>query len=333
MLETHPSLINRRDFFARSSTALAGTAFASLLQADGLSDNLSHYAPKAKRVIYLYMSGGPSQFESFDDKPELRRRHNQPIPADLTKGVKLAFLQNDELKCFGTDVGFKLCGNSGQNISNLLPHLQELADELCIIRTQQTDQVNHDPAHAFMNTGTAIAGRPSMGSWVTYGLGRMSENLPAFVVMRSGPEGQPVPQTAWNAGFLPGKHSGVEFYSKGVPLNYLESPAGIARSTQRQSLDTLSKLNTLHHDQVGRQTLCRIAALESHMEFQLRKVGGFCLINFQKSVDDGLAIIDVVWLIRTVNLEFVVFGVLDLCQLDFLIRFKLNLSRNQKIGV
>ena len=269
MLETHPSLINRRDFFARSSTALAGTAFASLLQADGLSDNLSHYAPKAKRVIYLYMSGGPSQFESFDDKPELRRRHNQPIPADLTKGVKLAFLQNDELKCFGTDVGFKRCGKSGQNISNLLPHLQELADELCIIRTQQTDQVNHDPAHAFMNTGTAIAGRPSMGSWVTYGLGRMSENLPAFVVMRSGPEGQPVPQTAWNAGFLPGKHSGVEFYSKGVPLNYLESPAGIARSTQRQSLDTLSKLNTLHHDQVADpEILTRLSQYELAYKMQ-----------------------------------------------------------------
>ena len=260
---------SRRDFFSKMSTGIAGTAFASLLNQDGYASQLSHLAPKAKRIIYLYMAGGPSQFESFDDKPELRKRNGQPIPEELTKGVKLAFLQHDALKCFGTDVGFKKCGQSGQNISNLLPNLQKIADDICIIRTQQTDQVNHDPAHAFMNTGTAIAGRPSMGSWVSYGLGSVANDLPSFVVMRSGPEGQPIPQTAWNAGFLPGRHTGVEFYSSGTPLNYLSSPDGIARSTQRQSLDTLAKLNNIHHGNVtDPEILTRLAQYELAFKMQ-----------------------------------------------------------------
>ena len=245
-----PTALPRRDFFARSSSALLGTSLANLLAQDGLG-GVSHHAPKAKRVIYLYMAGGPSQFESFDDKPKLRELNGKPIPKELTEGIKFAFLQHAELKCFGTDVGFTKCGQSGQMISNLLPNIQKIADDLCIIRTLQTDQVNHDPAHAFMNTGTAIAGRPSMGSWVTYGLGHIADNLPSFVVMRSGPEGQPIPQTAWNAGFLPGKHTGVEFYSSGTPLNYLESPAGIKRTTQRATLDSLAKLNQLHHSEAA----------------------------------------------------------------------------------
>lgn len=243
-------IIPRRDFFARSSTALLGTAFADLLAKDGMGKIL-HHAPKAKQVIYLYMAGGPSQFESFDDKPKLRELNGKPIPESLTEGIKFAFLQHSALKCFGTDVGFTRCGKSGQMISNLLPNIQKIADDICIIRTQQTDQVNHDPAHAFMNTGTAIAGRPSMGSWVTYGLGHLANDLPSFVVMRSGPEGQPVPQTAWNSGFLPGKHTGVEFYSSGTALNYLESPAGISTTTQRTSLASLKKLNQLHNTDVA----------------------------------------------------------------------------------
>ncbi|MGC6427150.1 MAG: DUF1501 domain-containing protein [Akkermansiaceae bacterium] len=260
------NLISRRQF----STVLSATALSSLLSRDLSAAPISSpLAPKAKRVIYLYMAGGPSQFESFDYKPELQKNNGKPIPDSLTKGVKLAFLQHSALKCFGTKAAFKKCGQSGQEISNLLPHLQGIADDLCIIRTQQTDQVNHDPAHAFMNTGTAIAGRPSMGSWLSYGLGHEADNLPAFVVMRSGPEGQPIPQTAWNAGFLPGRHTGVEFYSKGTPLNYLQSPNGIARSTQRASLDTLTKLNQLHHDQVADpEILTRLAQYELAYKMQ-----------------------------------------------------------------
>lgn len=262
--------IKRRDFLAKSSTFLAGTAFTDLLLADDAKRLVgSHYAPKAKRIIYLYMAGGPSQFELFDNKPKLREQNGKALPKHLTEGVKLAFLQHSELKCMGSDFEFERCGESGQEISSALPHIRSIADDICIIRTQQTDQVNHDPAHTFINTGTAITGRPSMGSWVTYGLGSVSENLPSFVVMRSGPEGQPIPQTAWNAGFLPGKFSGVEFYSKGVPLNYLESPNGIARSTQRQSLDSLARLNSLHHGNVADpEILTRMAQYELAFKMQ-----------------------------------------------------------------
>ena len=214
-------------------------------------------------------AGGPSQFDTIDDKPELRKRNGQPMPSDLTKGVKLAFLQNQALKCFGSKSEFTRCGKSGQNISNLLPHIQKIADDICIVRTQETDQVNHDPAHMFMNTGTAITGRPSMGSWISYGLGNIANNLPDFVVMRSGPEGQPVPQVAWNSGFLPGKHSGVEFYSSGSPLNYLNSPAGIKPSIQRDTLDGLSALNSLYGEHAADpEVRTRIAQYELAFKMQ-----------------------------------------------------------------
>lgn len=239
----------RRHFFSRSATGIGAAALSSLLNKGNLAaDEFPNYAPKAKRVIYLYMAGGPSQFETFDDKPKLRELNGKPIPTSLTDGVKLAFLQYEALKCFGTDVGFKKCGESGQNISNLFPHLQTVADDLCVIRTLETDQVNHDPAHTFMNTGFGIAGRPSMGSWLSYGLGTDSDNLPGFVVMRSGPLGQPIPTTAWHNGFLPGKHQGVEFYGSEQPLNYLTSPAGVSRATQKETIESIQSLNQIHNE-------------------------------------------------------------------------------------
>ena len=215
------------------------------------------------------MSGGPSQFETFDDKPMLRELNGKAIPESLTAGVKLAFLQYEALKCFGTDVGFTSCGKSGQSISNLLPNLQQVADELCIVRTLQTDQVNHDPAHTFMNTGFSIAGRPSMGSWLSYGLGSEADDLPSFVVMRSGPLGQPIPTTAWHNGFLPGKHQGVEFYGSDQPLNYLKSPDGIASSTQAETIRSIEQLNRLHFNQVDDpEILTRINQYELAFQMQ-----------------------------------------------------------------
>ena len=258
----HPSMIDvtRRHFFARTFTGIGIAALGSLLSqnvADASTglDTFPSHPPKAKRVIYLYMSGGPSQFESFDDKPMLRELNGKPIPKSLTAGVKLAFLQYEALKCFGTDVGFKKCGESGQSISNLFPHLQKLADELCVVRTLQTDQVNHDPAHTFMNTGFGIPGRPSMGSWLSYGLGSDAADLPDFVVMRSGPLGQPIPTTAWHNGFLPGKHQGVEFYGSEQPLNFLASPAGVNSLTQRQTIESIESLNKLHYDDTADQEI------------------------------------------------------------------------------
>ncbi|MEQ8211626.1 MAG: DUF1501 domain-containing protein [Lacipirellulaceae bacterium] len=245
----------RRHFFSRAATGLGVAALGSLIGREALAaapgvGGFPNHAPKAKRVIYLYMAGGPSQFESFDNKPELRKQDKKSLPEDLAKGVKLAFLQNSTLTCKGSEIGFDRYGQSGQEISDLFPHLQKLADELCIIRTLQTEQVNHDPAHTFMNTGTAITGRPSMGSWCSYGLGSPADNLPAFVVMRSGDEGQPVPTTGWHNGFLPGVHQGVEFYGTGLPLNYINSPAGIDRGSQRRTLDAIAGMNQIYNQQM-----------------------------------------------------------------------------------
>lgn len=278
--------IHRRDFLSRMSTGIAATAFASLLADESFASamanpipkevlaRLPHHQPKAKRVIYLYMSGGPSQFETFDDKPVLRKLNGKPLPAELSQGVKLAFLQNAKLKCFGTGIKFKRCGQSGQSISELLPNIQKIADDICIVRTQETEQVNHDPAHIFLNTGTAITGRPSMGSWLSYGLGTLAEDLPAFVVMRSGPEGQPVPQVAWHSGFLPGKHAGVEFYSAGSPLNYLQSPAGVDRSVQRMTLDSLERLNRIQHQKTqDPEILTRLSQYELAYKMQVSVPG------------------------------------------------------------
>lgn len=256
-LKTQQSTIEtRRHFFSRTATGIGAAALGSLFAKEGLSaasgvGGFPNLAPTAKRVIFLYMAGGPSQFETFDNKPMLRRLDKQPLPESLAKGVKLAFLKSSELKCMGAEASFTRCGESGQEISNLLPHLQQLADELCIIRTLQTEQVNHDPAHTFMNTGTAITGRPSIGAWCSYGLGSTADDLPGFVVMRSGPEDQPLPTTAWHSGFLPGEHQGVEFYGSGMPLTFVKSPAGISSGNQRRALDAIRRLNTIHDSNVA----------------------------------------------------------------------------------
>lgn len=274
MLNRHILDVTRRHFFGQSATGIAAAALGSMLnpsstEASAPTRSFPNHPPKAKRVIYLYMAGGPSQFETFDDKPMLRELSGKPIPKSLTDGVKLAFLQYEALKCFGTDVGFKQCGKSGQSISNLLPHLQGVADDLCVVRTLQTDQVNHDPAHTFMNTGFSIAGRPSMGSWLSYGLGAESEELPSFVVMRSGPLGQPIPTTAWHNGFLPGKHQGVEFYGSDQPLNYLKSPAGVSQSTQAETIRSIGALNQIYNDQVkDPEILTRINQYELAFQMQ-----------------------------------------------------------------
>ncbi|MEM7698344.1 MAG: DUF1501 domain-containing protein [Verrucomicrobiota bacterium] len=275
----HALNTTRRHFFSTTAGGIGALALGELLgprrtamgaaATNPYGSEFPNFAPKAKRVIYLYMAGGPSQFETFDDKPKLRELHGEAMPSSITKGAKLAFLQYEALKCFGTEVGFQSCGQSGQRISNLLPELQSVADDLCVVRTLQTDQVNHDPAHTFMNTGFGIAGRPSMGSWLSYGLGSEAKDLPDFIVMRSGPTGQPIPTTAWHNGFLPGKHQGVEFYGSEMPLNYLQSPAGIDQRVQRHTIDSISALNQIQHNQqADPEILTRISQYE--MAFQMQ---------------------------------------------------------------
>ena len=201
---------------------------------------------KARRVIHLCMAGGPSQFESLDYKPRLKELHGKPFPESFTRGQQLAQLQNTMLKARGPTCGFHRHGQSGQEISDLFPHIASIADRICIVRSMTTEQINHDPAHAFMNTGSIIKGRPSMGSWLLYGLGAETDELPGFIVFTSaGATGQqPVSARQWSAGILPSKFQGIQFQSRGDAVHYIASPPGIDRNHQKMTVDEINRLNT-----------------------------------------------------------------------------------------
>ncbi len=210
---------------------------------------------KVKRVIYLYMAGGPSHLETFDYKPKLAEMAGKPMPQSITKGQPIAQLQgNKNLTCLGPQHPFKKCGKSGQEISSIFPMFADVADDICIIRSLKTEAINHDPAHTFMNTGTTISGRPSMGSWIWYGLGSASESLPGFVVLsstgRSGQQ-QPIAQRQWHSGFLPGEFQGVHFRSKGEPVLYVGNPSGVTPKQQRDVVDATQQLNKLYDESVN----------------------------------------------------------------------------------
>jgi len=192
------------------------------------------------------MAGGPSQLELLDPKPELARLHGTPMPASLVRGRQLAQLQGKPLRCFGPQFGFRRYGRSGIELGELLPHIGSMVDDLCIVRSMTTDAINHDPAHMFMNTGSQIAGRPSMGSWVAYGLGYDAKELPGFVVLVSTGKGrspQPISQRQWSAGMLPGRHQGVQLRGQGDPVHYLSSPPGVDRGAQGADIDAIRTLN------------------------------------------------------------------------------------------
>src|SRR6266545_1913449 len=253
MTPFHP--LSRRAFLSTAGVGLGSVALEALLARDlgaaekaekyrGLS-GVPHYAPKAKRVIFLYMSGGPSHLETFDYKPQLDKLSGEPMPESFTKGQPIAQLQGAKLKVQGHLTKFKQHGKSGQWVSDFLPYHAKMADDIAIIRSMVTDQINHDPAHTVMNTGTAISGRPSMGSWVTYGLGSEADDLPGFVVMTSfaGRNPQPISQRMWGNGFLPGRFQGVEFNSTGDPVYYLRNPKGVSDAQQRDLVDTVGELD------------------------------------------------------------------------------------------
>jgi hypothetical protein len=268
---------NRRAFLGRTSLGLGSAALASLLPArlagdePGALAGLPHFAAKAKRVIFLCMAGGPSHLELFDYKPMLNRMHLTPMPESFTRGQPIAQLQNAELKCFAPQFRFHRAGRSGQQMSELLPHISGIADDICIVRSLHTDQINHDPAHTVMNTGTAISGRPSMGAWVTYGLGSESRDLPGFIVLTSvgGRNPQPIASRQWAAGFLPGRHQGVEFSSSGDPVHYVRNPPGVSREQQRQTIDTIRELDGIRNERVANPEIeTRIAQYELAFRMQ-----------------------------------------------------------------
>ena len=279
-IHTEPSnAIQRRTFLNRAGVGLGAAAISSLLAADESRTpddsvnhrRLPHFPPRIKRVIFLCMAGGPSHLETFDFKPELIRLHGQEMPKSFTEGQPIAQLQGQALKIQQPLCTFSRHGQSGIEFSDFLPWQSKLADDICVVKSMVTEQINHDPAHTFMNTGTAISGRPSMGSWITYGLGSETQDLPGFVVMTSvgGRNPQPIASRQWSSGFLPSRFQGVEFNASGDPVQFVKNPAGVSRLAQRRLIDSINQLNR-HRNQLNQnpETDTRIAAYEMAFRMQ-----------------------------------------------------------------
>lgn len=270
--------LNRRTFLSRVGMGLGATALSTLLENDlahaaipTRAPGLPHLPPKVKRVIFLYMSGGPSHLETFDYKPKLAEINGQPMPESFTKGQPIAQLQGQTLKAQGPMTKFGRYGKSGQTISDFLPFHRQIADDICIIKSMITEQINHDPAHTFMNTGTAISGRPSMGSWINYGLGSDNQSLPGFVVMTSegGRSPQPIAPRMWSSGFLPSQFQGVPFNSNGEPVYYIKSPQGVPAGLQRQVVESVQALDRERFEQTHNpELIARLTAYETAFHMQ-----------------------------------------------------------------
>ncbi len=253
------NLISRRHFLTRTSACLGMAAVASLLDPKLLADPVpgalrhTHFAPKAKNVIYLFMGGGPSHVDTFDPKPLLRQRHGQEMPHSVlgTQRVTLMTRNQGHFQTAATPFRFAKHGQAGHDMSDLWRHLPQVADELAIIRSVHTEPINHDPAVTFMQTGRADSGLPSIGSWCSYGLGSENRDLPAFIFLMSGTFDQPITTRYFNAGFLPAQHQGVQFQSAGDPVLYLSNPQGLSREARGDVVGGINDLNRLRHAQVG----------------------------------------------------------------------------------
>lgn len=272
--------LTRRYFFGLGATGLGTAALASLLPGDlqasvtgGLS-GLPHHKPTAKRVIFLFQSGGPSQMELFDYKPSLTKYEKQDLPASVRAGQRLTEMSATQLSFPIVSSRFKFAqhGQSGAWVSELLPHTAKIADRLTFIKSMNTEAINHDPAATMIQTGAQIAGRPSIGSWISYGIGSETQDLPAFVVMISpgqGGSGQPLYDRLWGAGFLPSKFQGVKFRSVGDPVLYLSNPPGFTAERRREFLDALGTLNQMKLDEYGDPEIAtRIAQYEMAFRMQ-----------------------------------------------------------------
>ncbi|MBJ7430386.1 MAG: DUF1501 domain-containing protein, partial [Gemmataceae bacterium] len=277
------NFFKRRAFLKQSTGGLGAMALATLLQgnqAQGAASggykgviNPLHHNPKVKRVIYLYMAGGMSHLETWDPKPTLAKMHGQPMPESVTKGQQIAQLQGAKLNCFGPQHPFVKYGKSGIEFSSIFPELgARAADQMCIIRSMYTEAINHDPAHAFMNTGTMIPGKPSMGSWLWYGLGSDTENLPGFVVMVSTGkfgQSQPIAARQWHSGFLPSKFQGVQFRGTGEPVLYIRNPKGVDDARQSELIKSVQALDKLENEVVADPEIeARIAQYELAFRMQ-----------------------------------------------------------------
>ena len=266
--------VTRRHFFRQAGFGIGSLALTALLNerlfAEGsqvaapnpLAVRPPHFAPKAKSVIYLFMAGAPSQVDLLDPKPKLQQYDGQPIPDEFVKGERFAFIKGTP-RLLGSPYPFERVGQSGAEVSSLLPHFKSIADDVAIVRSVHTTQFNHAPAQIFMNTGHQIVGRPSIGSWLTYGLGSENKDLPGFVVLISGENNPDGGKSCWGAGFLPSVYQGVEFRNSGDPVLFLTDPPGVTKDARRDSLDVLRALNEKHLEEAGDpEILTRINSYE-----------------------------------------------------------------------
>ena len=273
-----PRLVTRRWFFQQCGVGVGAIALGALFRESGwaapaalspLAPKEPHFTAKAKRVIYLFMAGAPSHLELFDYKPALEKWNGKPPPDDLVKGYRAAFI-NPNAALLGPKFKFAKHGQSGAELSEWLPHLAEVVDDIALVKSMHTDAFNHAPGQIMMNTGTQQFGRPSVGAWTTYGLGAESQDLPAFVVFSTGAKGPSGGSSNWGAGFLPSVYQGVLFRSVGDPVLYLSNPKGVDQQIQRDSLDTIKRLNQKHLDVVGDPEIAtRINSFELAYRMQL----------------------------------------------------------------
>ena len=266
----------RRHFFRDCAVGVGSVALASMLARDAeagsdpnpLAPKKPHFEPKAKRVIYLFMAGGPSHLDLFDPKPELNKLNGKPVPKSFIEGKRFAFLKGHPT-CLGSPQKFEKAGQCGMDISHLLPHFRDIADEVCWLRGMKTDVFNHGPAKCFVNTGSPQFGRPSMGAWVTYGIGSDSSDLPGFVVLQSGPRGPRGGAALYSSGFLPTTYQGVPFLKGANPILDLKSPPGVDTKRQGEFIDAVADLNRLRLGAVGDPEIeTRIAAYEMAYRMQ-----------------------------------------------------------------
>jgi hypothetical protein len=266
--------ITRRHFFMQGGLSVGAMALSSLLTGERTLEarddgaRKPHFPPRARNIIYLFMSGGPSQLDLFEHKPRLSALDGQKLPEGFMKGERFAFIRGP-LQLLGSPYPFKSCGQSGASLSNLLPHVSEIVDDIAIVKSMYSEQFNHAPAQLFANTGHRLPGRPSMGSWLSYGLGSESRDLPAFVVLQSGPVQVFAGNSCWGCGFLPTVHQGVEFRSQGDPVLFVSSPSWLPDPVRRRSLDALKRVNQMQFDEVGDpEILTRISSYEMAYRMQ-----------------------------------------------------------------
>ena len=299
--EQHLQRLTRRHFFERCGIGLgqialgqmmAGSAFGaapSTVASKGAVPG-GHFPAKVKSVIFLFMAGGPSQFELFENKPSLQKYNGQPIPPSLVEGKRFAFMDafsKEPMKVLGTQRKFQQFGKSGQWVSDLMPHIGGVVDDLAFVSGISTDNFNHGPAKCFVNTGSTRFGRPSMGSWVTYGIGSESQDLPGFVVLQSGPRGPRGGASLWSSGFLPTSYQGVPFRSGGDPILDLSTPDGVNARTQRQTIDAIKDLNLTRLSEVNDPEIAtRISSYE--MAYRMQSSGPE-LIDFGKESPETMA--------------------------------------------